>query len=436
LWGCYDFSEDERFFEAFDRAGRITEEHKILSAYMDRGEVAYGMDVMVNPDLQGTILGLRLYYDYLSQLEKRGVRKLLIMAEEVDSVEKDGEHIDIGMKNEVTLRLHRFLNAKLVKVVNDSVKIDESFAINRVCNYYMFDIKFACMAFGQKLRLLEAGQQPNRTLEEFRDRIIMLTADDEPDDYTIKGIWNFDMRAQPNPNERVFTESGCLVASPHGWGTSFSFGTRDCNTDAVVGQDGRFAYIDDVPAQVAILDACYASLLKTKQILSGTERIERVVEGDINTKTLARADIVSGEVDRLARLKGADTPTVLMIGVVQAIVESMKRRGIEVLRTDMDEALLDTDIGIRHGSENRHLMQDSDAILATGMVLATSSADEIIHTARKLSVPLILYAQTGSNFAEEYIRLGVDTVVAESYPWYCMPGESNITVHRKPLSWH
>ncbi|MBU0458360.1 hypothetical protein KJ652_07345 [Patescibacteria group bacterium] len=436
LWGCYDFSKDEKFYTAFDREGSTTEEHKILKAYMDRGEVAYGMDLMVKPDFQGTILGLRLYHNYFSQLEEHEVRKMIFMAEEIDSVEKDGEHIAVGMKNEVTLKLHRFLNAKLVKVVNDSVDIDETLSVNRVCNYYMVDVRFARMVLGQKLRLLNTNNQPNKTLTEFRDRIVMLTSEDSPEDYVIKGIWNFDMRARPSPNERVFTESGCLAASPHGWGSSFSFGARECDVDTLVGQDGRFAFVDDVPVQIAILDACYASMLKAKQILSGTERIERVVEGDINSKAITRADIVSGEVDRLARLKGADTPTVLMIGVVQMIVESMKRRGLEVLCTDMDEALLETDIGVRHGSENLQLMQESDAILATGMVLATSTVDEIIQTARKLSVPLILFAQTGSNFAEEYIRLGVDTVISEKYPWYCMPGASNITIHRKPLSRH
>ncbi len=431
LWGCYDFSRDESFYRAFDRGGSTTEEHKVLKAYLDRGEVAYGMDLMVKPDFQGTILGLRLYHDYFSELEDHGIRKMVFMAEEIDSVEKDGEHIAVGMKNEVTLRLHRFLNAKLVKVVRDSVDVDETLSINRVCNYYMVDVRFARMILGQKLRLLDTDSKPNKTLTEFRDRIVMLTAEDAPDDYVIKGIWNFEMRAQPNPHERVFTESGCLAASPHGWGTSFSFGARECDVDAVVGQDGRFAFVDDVPLQVAILDACYATILKTKQIISGTERIERVVEGDINTKAITRADIVSGEVDRLARLKGTETPTVLMIGVVQMIVESMKKRGLEVLCTDMDEALLETDNGVRHGSENLQLMQESDAILATGMALATSTVDEIIQTARKLSVPLILFAQTGSNFAEEYIRLGVDTVISENYPWYCMPGASKITIHRK-----
>jgi hypothetical protein len=432
LWGCYDFSRDESFYRSFDREGSTTEEHKILKAFLDRNEVAYGMDLMVKPDFQGTILGLRLYYDYFSELEERGVRKMVFMAEEIDSVEKDGEHIAVEMKNEVTLRLHRFLNAKLVKTVHDSVDIDEALSINRVCNYYMVDVRLARMVLGRKLRLPEnIDSQPNKTLTEFRDRIVMLTAEDAPDDYAIRGIWNFDMRAQPNPHERVFTESGCLAASPHGWGTSFSFGTRECDVGAAVGQDGRFVFVDDVPAQIAILDACYATMLKTKQILSGTERIERVIEGDINLKAIARADIVSNEVDRLARLQKAGTPTVLMIGVVQMIVESMKKRGLEVLCTDMDEALLETDNGVRHGSENMQLMQESDAILATGMVLATSTADEIIQTARKLSVPLILFAQTGSNFAEEYLRLGVDTVISENYPWYCMPGASKITIHRK-----
>lgn len=434
LWGCYDFLKDERFYRAFNREGSITEEHKILRAYLDRGEVAYGMDLMVRPDFQGTSLGLRLYHDYVSQLEEHGVRKIVFMAEEIDSVEKDGEQITVGMKNEVTLRLHRFLNAKLVKVIHDSVDIDESLSVNRVCNYYMVDVRFARTVLGQKLRFADADNQPNKTLTEFQDRIVMLTHEDSPEEYAIKGIWNFDMRAQPNPNERVFTESGCLAASPHGWGASFSFGARECDVDTLVGQDGRFAFVNDVSVQIAILDACYATMLKTKQILSGTERIELVVEGDINTKAITRADIVSGEVDRLARLKRVDIPTVLMIGVVQMIVESMKKRGLEVLYTDMDEALLKTDGGVRHGSENLQLMQESDAILATGMVLATSMVDEIIQTARKLSVPLILFAQTGSNFAEEYIRLGVDTVISENYPWYCMPGASKITIHRKPLN--
>jgi hypothetical protein len=45
---------------------------------------------------------------------------------------------------------------------------------------------------------------------------------------------------------------------------------------------------------------------------------------------------------------------------------------------------------------------------------------------------LLLFAETGANFGEEYCRtMGIDTVVSEPFPFYIFQGTSTIEVHRR-----
>jgi hypothetical protein len=65
------------------------------------------------------------------------------------------------------------------------------------------------------------------------------------------------------------------------------------------------------------------------------------------------------------------------------------------------------------------------------MTLATDSLDLIISEARQAGTKLLIFAETGANFGEEYCRtLGVDTVVSEPFPFYIFQGLSTIEVYR------
>jgi hypothetical protein len=55
-----------------------------------------------------------------------------------------------------------------------------------------------------------------------------------------------------------------------------------------------------------------------------------------------------------------------------------------------------------------------------------------VDEAQKAGTKLLLFAETGANFGEEYCRsIGVDAVVSEPFPFYIFQGVSTIEVYRR-----
>jgi hypothetical protein len=250
----------------------------------------------------------------------------------------------------------------------------------------------------------------------------------QSDEFTIRGIWNFTMQCQPNSNERIFTESGCLVATSR-LGASFRVGSQLAPIPAsLIASDGRqVEEVDDRAMQVAILDACY-SVLPHKAPIA-----EHILDGDTVGKSIQRAQIVCAEIELIKDRLAISKPTVLMIGIVQTVVKRLQDSGMMTILSDLDSRIIGSRIAgieVQDGKLNQSLIHDCDIILATGMTITTATLDEIVATAKQYSKPLVMFAQTGSNFAEEYINLGIDSVLAEHYPWYSVPGRSVIEVFR------
>ena len=66
------------------------------------------------------------------------------------------------------------------------------------------------------------------------------------------------------------------------------------------------------------------------------------------------------------------------------------------------------------------------------MTIATDSLELIVEEARKAGTKLLIFAETGAYFAEEYCRtIGVDAVVSEPFPFYIFQGASTIEVYRR-----
>jgi hypothetical protein len=245
--------------------------------------------------------------------------------------------------------------------------------------------------------------------------------------FIIRGIWNFTMRCKPNSGERTFAESGCLVAASD-LGMSFRVGSRSAPIpDSLIGQDGRLISVTDRAMQVAILDACYAALPQMPVE-------EHTFEGDTVCKSIKRTQIVCDEVKLIANRLAIMHPTVLMIGVVNKIAEALHDCGMKILLSDLDRRVVGSTVSgieIQNGEQNRQLIQDCDIVLATGMTITTKTLDQILDTTKRYRKPMVMFAQTGSNFAEEYLTLGIEGILAEHYPWYSMPGRSLIKVFRR-----
>jgi len=254
-----------------------------------------------------------------------------------------------------------------------------------------------------------------------RKNLLEITRDCDSEIFCIRGVWDFDMRSNPVPKERVFRESGYLVAS-YGIGTSFRLDSRTPDLDSVIGYDGRILVADDRALEVAALDSCYAYVNPSPCLIHN-------LVGSSTHKASLRAKIV---LDELERIVGTHSK-VLMIGVVKTIVEEATSRGMSVLLSDFDLEVVGSticDIQVRDGAENANLISKSDIVLVTGMTISTDTLDDLLEQANLHEVSTVIYAQTGSNFGAAYLKLGVTSVIGEHFPWYCIPGQSTIEIHR------
>jgi uncharacterized UPF0146 family protein len=144
---------------------------------------------------------------------------------------------------------------------------------------------------------------------------------------------------------------------------------------------------------------------------------------------VAEAERLLGQACRTDR-----KPRVVNVGVVGNLVSGLAARGCEVLATDLEPEMIGkvvSGVEVQDGTRTFDFVRDADLAVVTGMTLATDSLDLIISEARQAGTKLLIFAETGANFGEEYCRtLGVDTVVSEPFPFYIFQGLSTIEVYR------
>src|SRR5262249_2606139 len=140
----------------------------------------------------------------------------------------------------------------------------------------------------------------------------------------------------------------------------------------------------------------------------------------ISEKAFGRANIVCNEVSRLASQKQLLRPKVLTIGSVGTIIDELVVRNFEVYGTDLDPTVIGKQLGgvtIADGNQDTlTLLAAVDIAVVTGMTFATKTFDIILRTALQSKTSIVMYCQTGANFAPYLRELGVNTVVSEYFP--------------------
>ncbi|MEV4465192.1 DUF364 domain-containing protein [Micromonospora echinofusca] len=166
-----------------------------------------------------------------------------------------------------------------------------------------------------------------------------------------------------------------------------------------------------LPVRVAALDAY---LLTVRPHLDAADAVLTVPAGTSLAKSTARAAAV---VDLLPCTPGQ---TVLVVGVVNSLLEQLRRRGLRYLpcdyaggRTEWDEACL---------PDAQALLGAADAILASGMTLGNGSFAPLLAHAAATGTPLVMFAQTGSGVLPWFVGAGVTAVSAEPYPFFWLDG--------------
>jgi hypothetical protein len=261
-----------------------------------------------------------------------------------------------------------------------------------------------------------------------RDQALRKTADFSDDDFIIRGLWKVDLAFKPNIHERLF-RYWFLVSQTVGQGSCY------CDKELVIdesliGKDAREIITEKDCYSISVLDSIYASILKTPY-----EVYE--ISGNSIEKTAKRNGILLREVEHvLGSLKPKGRkPQVINIGVLGNLIMSLADKGYAVLATDLDDRIVNTrvhGVSVEHGSKNFQYIPDSDVAVITGMALTTDALEDIIDTCKKHKTGILIFAETGAHFGEEYCcTLGVDSVVSEPFPFYIFQGVSRIEIYRR-----
>jgi hypothetical protein len=259
-----------------------------------------------------------------------------------------------------------------------------------------------------------------------RDQALKKTRDLKDENFLIRGLWKVDLAFQPNVHERVF-RYWFLVSQTVGQGSCYCDQELVLD-DSLIGKDAREVIQERDCYSISVLDSIYASIPKKPF------RVHEI-RGDSIQKTALRNGILLGEVEAALGPVKAERPKILNVGVLGNLIKSLADKGYSVAATDLDDGIIGTSVHgtlIEHGSRTYHHIADADVAVITGMTLTTDAMGDIIDTCKKQGTKIVIFAETGANFGEEYCStLGVDSVVSELFPFYIFQGVSTIEVHRK-----
>ncbi|WDZ83298.1 Rossmann-like domain-containing protein [Micromonospora cathayae] len=159
--------------------------------------------------------------------------------------------------------------------------------------------------------------------------------------------------------------------------------------------------------RLAALDA-YLAELRPHRDATEAERVT-LPAGPPQVRARARDAAVAGLLDVAPGAK------VALIGVVNPLVAAIRDRGAVCLPCDLH--LRTTQWGEPVSDSAAEVLAAADAVVATGMTLGNGSFDQILRHCRDRSVPLVVYAQTGSAVARAFLGAGVTALSAEPFPF-------------------
>lgn len=177
-----------------------------------------------------------------------------------------------------------------------------------------------------------------------------------------------------------------------------------------------------LPLRIAALDA-YLGVLGPHGAGSGAERVV-LPAGSPESRAEARDAAVAG------LLEIAPGANVALIGVVDPLVAAIRERGGRCLPCDFNTGSTRWGDPVADGADE--VLHAADAVVATGMTLGNGTFDGIVAHCRRRELPLVVYAQTGSNIARSFLGSGVTALLAEPFPFSQFSAEST-TVYRYRL---
>ena len=261
------------------------------------------------------------------------------------------------------------------------------------------------------------------------------------DQYIVRGLWRNQYILKLTSDESVFNLRYIIVQTDK-QGCCYVDELNSSIDESIIGKNLIIEPYENENIMTAYLDAVFASIIRNPN-----DRF--IIEGSNIEKASLRAKIVCNEVFSLLRDRtpknGSSKPIVLNVGVVGGFLKNLSLdNSIEVRACDLYSKIIDKSVhgikienGTKFGSNNigdrtLEMIARSDVALVTGMTLATNTLDDIISTALMNNTALVIFAETGAYFAEEYCKMGVDVVVSEPHPFYMIcSGNTQISIYRK-----
>ncbi len=162
-----------------------------------------------------------------------------------------------------------------------------------------------------------------------------------------------------------------------------------------------------LPIRIAALDA-YLGLVFPHHDSSLSTRFELPLGTPIE-RAVARDEAIVSLLDIQPEQK------VGLIGVVNPLVAAIKKQGGVCMPCDFNMAM--TQDGLPVTQDMKPLLENADYLIVTGMTLSNGTFDTILSAARKRDIPLVFFAQTGSNIIPRFLSCGVSAVCAEPFPF-------------------
>lgn len=164
---------------------------------------------------------------------------------------------------------------------------------------------------------------------------------------------------------------------------------------------------ENAPVRTAALDAFLAGTAPHGEA-AGAERIV-LPAGTPEVRARARDAAIAG-------LLGTGPGTrVALIGVVGPLAAAIREQGGVLLPCDLNLRVTDDDRPVT--DDMTAVLPAAEAVVATGMTIGNGTFDLILGHCREQGVPLVVYAQTGSAVAREFLGAGVTALCAEPFPF-------------------
>lgn len=171
-----------------------------------------------------------------------------------------------------------------------------------------------------------------------------------------------------------------------------------------------------LPLRVAALDA-YLAELEPHRVARGVEPV-MLPAGPPEVRARARDEAIAG----LLELHPGQR--VALIGVVNPLIAAIEARGGRCLPCDFSLRVTHWNQPVAESMDQ--VLGEAEAVVATGMTLGNGTFDRLLACCRERSLPLVVYAQTGSAVARAFLGGGVTGLCAEPFPFSQFSAEPTV----------